>query len=145
MSTLLRFDPFRELDRIFEQASDQYRRATIPMDAYKHGDTFVIQFDLPGVDPSSINLEVERNMFTVEADRSWNPVEGDDVVASERRHGQFRRQLIVGESLDADNMHASYEHGVLTVTIPIAEKSKARKISVQGANSAPEAIEARSE
>ena len=142
MSVLLRFDPFRELDRIVEQTTEQYRRAGMPMDAYRHGDTFVIHFDLPGVDPASINLEVERNVLTVEAERSWRPVEGDDVAAAERRHGQFRRQLLVGDSLDTEKMHASYEHGVLTVTIPIAEKSKPRKIAVTTGSTGPEAIEA---
>jgi HSP20 family protein len=142
MSMLLRFDPFRELDRMFEQTTDQFRRPSMPMDAYRHGDTFVIHFDLPGVDPASIDLELERNVLTVGAERSWRPVEGDDVVAAERRHGQFRRQLLVGDGLDAEKMHASFEHGVLTVTIPVAEKSKPRKINVATNAAGPEAIEA---
>lgn len=140
MSMLLRFDPFRELDRAFDQARTQVRRPSFPMDAYRHGDTFVLHFDLPGVDPASIDLEYERNVLTVAAERSWRPVEGDDVVANERVHGEFRRQLMLGDGLDGERMHASYEHGVLTVTIPVAEKAKPRKISV-AVDGRPEAIE----
>src|SRR5512141_2750262 len=112
MSMLLRFDPFRELDRMLDRTTEEFRRASIPMDAYRHGDTFVIHFDLPGVDPASIGVEVERNVLTITAERSWRPVEGDDVVASERPQGQFRRQLLIGDGLDQDKMHVSYEHGV---------------------------------
>jgi HSP20 family protein len=141
MSMLLRFDPFRELDRVVEQARTQISRPSFPMDAYRHGDTFVLHFDLPGVDPASIDLEHERNVLTITAERSWRPVEGDDVVANERVHGAFRRQLLLGDGLDASAMHASYEHGVLTVTIPVAEKAKPRKIAVT-TQGQPEAIEA---
>jgi HSP20 family protein len=131
MSMLLRFDPFREIDRAFEQARTQVQRPSFPMDAYRHSDTFVLHFDLPGVDPSSIDLEYERNVLTVAAERSWHPVDGDDIVANERVHGSFRRQLLLGEGLDAAQMHATYENGVLTVTIPVAEKAKPRKVAVE--------------
>ncbi|MFN8023896.1 MAG: Hsp20/alpha crystallin family protein [Acidimicrobiales bacterium] len=135
MTTLLRFDPFRELDRMFDEARASSRRTRVPtafpMDAYRHGDTIVLHFDLPGVDPSSIDLEHERNVLTVSAERSWRPVEGDDVIATERVQGRFRRQLMLGDGLATDRMHASYEHGVLTVTIPVAEQAKPRKIEVQ--------------
>jgi len=130
MSMLLRFDPFRELDRALERSAEQFRRPSFPMDAYRHGDTFVIHLDLPGVDPASIDVEVERNVLTISAERSWPSIEGDDVVAAERIHGQFRRQLLIGDGLDVDKMHVTYEHGVLTVTLPVAEKSKPRKVSV---------------
>jgi HSP20 family protein len=126
---LLRFDPFRELDRVF-QKTEQLTRTAMPMDAYRHGETFVVHFDLPGVDPASIDLEVERNVLTISAERSWRPVDGDEVVAAERTHGSFRRQLLIGDGLDTERMHASYEHGVLTLTIPVAEKSKPRKFNV---------------
>jgi HSP20 family protein len=101
------------------------------MDAYRHGDTFVVHFDLPGVDPASIDLEYERNVLTVSAERSWRPVDGDDVLANERIHGAFRRQLLLGDGLDAAQMHASYENGVLTITIPVAERAKPRKVAVE--------------
>ena len=141
MSMLLRFDPFREFDRAVDQARTQVRRPSFPMDAYRHGDTFVLHFDLPGVDPASIDLEYERNVLTVAAERSWRPVEGDDVVANERVHGSFRRQLMLGDGLDGARVHASYEHGVLTVTIPVAEQAKPRKIEVD-VQGRTEAIEA---
>jgi HSP20 family protein len=127
---LLRFDPFREMDRALDQAINAGRRPSFPMDAYRHGDTFVIHFDLPGVDPASIDLEVERNVLSVRAERSWRPVEGDELIAAERVHGRFHRQLLLGDGLDPDRLHASYEHGVLTVTIPVAERAKPRKIEV---------------
>ena len=141
MSMLLRFDPFREIDRVFEQARSQLQRPSFPMDAYRHGDTFVVHFDLPGVDPASIDLEYERNVLTVSAVREWRPVEGDDVVASERVHGSFRRQLLLGEGLDADRMHATYENGVLTITIPVAEQARPRKVAIETPGQ-PAAIEA---
>ena len=130
MSMLLRFDPFRELDKVFAK-TEQLTRTAMPMDAYRHGETFVVHFDLPGVDPASIDLEVERNVLTISAERSWRPVDGDDVVAAERTHGSFRRQLLIGDGLDTEKLHASYEHGVLTLTIPVAERSKPRKFNVE--------------
>ena len=130
MSTLLRFDPFGDIDRMFDQAINQRRRPSFPMDAYRSGDTVVVHFDLPGVDPASISLEYERQILSVSAEREWRPVEGDQLLASERFHGTFQRQLLLGDGLDADRMHASYEHGVLTVTIPVAEKAKPRRIDV---------------
>ena len=130
MSTLLRFDPFREIDRMLDQAMSQTRRPSFPMDAYRHGETVVVHFDLPGVDPASIDLEFERQTLTVTAERSWRPVDGDQLLATERVHGKFQRQILLGDGLDADRMHATYEHGVLTVTIPVAERAKPRKIDV---------------
>ncbi|MGZ7036251.1 MAG: Hsp20/alpha crystallin family protein [Ilumatobacteraceae bacterium] len=130
MSTLLRFDPFREIDRMLDQAISQTRRPSFPMDAYRHGETVVVHFDLPGVDPASIDLEFERQTLTVTAERSWRPVDGDQLLATERVHGKFQRQILLGDGLDADRMHATYEHGVLTVTIPVAERAKPRKIDV---------------
>jgi HSP20 family protein len=130
VTMLMRFDPFREVDRAFEQAFSQARQASIPMDAYRHEDSFVVHLDLPGVDPDSIDLTVERNVLTVSAERHWQPVEGDQVIATERRQGTFSRQLFLGDGLDADRIHATYEAGVLTVTIPVAPSAKPRRIEV---------------
>ena len=138
MSTLLRFDPVGDFDRLFDQAMLQRRSPSFAMDAYRTGDTVVVHFDLPGVDPNSIALEYERQMLTVTADRSWRPVQGDQVLASERIHGRFHRQLLLGDGLDADKIHATYEHGVLTVTVPIAERAKARRITVTTSGMAPQ-------
>ena len=128
---LIRFDPFREFDRMFDQAVNQARQPSFPMDAYRSGDTIVVHFDLPGVDPSSIDIEYERQALTVTAERSWRPTEGDQLLAAERVHGKFQRQILLGEGLDAEGLKASYENGVLTVNIPVAEKAKPRKINVE--------------
>jgi HSP20 family protein len=114
------------------------------MDAYRHGDTVVVHFDLPGVDPNSIDIEFERQALTVTAERSWRPVEGDQLLAAERIHGRFQRQLLLGDGLDIEKMHASFEHGVLTITIPVAEKAKPRKIEVEVGGGGPAPIEATS-
>ncbi len=139
MSMLMRFDPLREFDRVFDQAWSQTRAASVPMDAYRHGDSFVLNLDLPGVDPDSIDVTVERNALTITAERHWQPVEGDQVVATERRHGTFSRQVYLGEGLDSEGIHATYDHGVLTVTLPVAERSKPRRIEIS-ASRQPEAI-----
>lgn len=138
---LMRFDPLREFDRVFDQAWSQTRQASVPMDAYRHEDTFVINLDLPGVDPASIDLTVERNALTVTAERHWQSIEGDQIVAAERRHGTFSRQLFLGDGLDTDKIHATYENGVLTVTVPVAARAKPRRIEVAG-QTRSEAIEA---
>lgn len=128
---LMRSDPFREIDRAFSQLlAGADRPATVPMDAYRHGDSFVAHLDLPGVDPASIDISVEQNMLTISAERHWTPVEGDQVLTTERLQGRFTRQLFLGNSLDTEKIHATYESGVLTVTMPIADKAKPRKIEV---------------
>src|SRR5579884_1934389 len=119
---LMRFDPFRDLDRVAQmltQGTGQAQTAMMPMDAYRDGDRFVIEFDLPGVNPDSIDLTVEKNVLTVRAERSIEPAEGREVVVSERPQGVFIRQLFLGDSLDVDNIQATYDQGVLTLTIPI--------------------------
>lgn len=139
---LMRFDPFRDLDRLTQQMWNGVatgRPAVMPMDAYRDGDRFTVHFDLPGVDPGSIELTVEKNVLTVRAERSWQRSEGTEVVASERLQGTFSRQLFLGESLDADHIEAHYDNGVLTVTIPVAEQAKPRRIEV-GAGGGQQAI-----
>jgi HSP20 family protein len=131
---LMRFDPFRELDKISQQLWSGPRPAVMPMDAYRHGEQFVVHFDLPGVDPNSIDLTVEKNVLTVSAERNWQAGEGYQVVASERPQGKFSRQLFLGEGLDWDHITARYDQGVLTVTIPVAEAAKPRKVEIQAGN-----------
>lgn len=139
---LMRTDPFRELDRLTQQlAGTPARPAVMSMDAYRQGESFVVHFDLPGVDPDSIDLDVERNVLTVRAERK--PVAGEDtqMVAAERPTGTFSRQLFLAESLDTERIEASYDAGVLVVRIPIAEKAKPRKISVSaGSGGGPRSI-----
>ena len=123
---LMRFDPFRELDRLTSTA-----HSAMPMDAYRRGEEFVVHLDLPGVDPASIDLTVERNVLTVEAERRWHPEDGDQVVASERPHGSFRRQLLLGDALDAERIEARYEDGVLTLTVPMSERARPRRVEIR--------------
>jgi len=129
---LMRTDPFRELDRLTQQVfGTAARPATMPMDAWRDGDTFVVEFDLPGVDASSIDLDIERNVLTVRADR---PIRDgvEELIAAERPRGVFSRQLILGDNLDTTEVAAHYEAGVLSLRIPVAEKAKPRKISISG-------------
>lgn len=128
---LMRTDPFRDLDRLTQQAlGTRLRPTAMPMDAYRRGDEFVIHFDVPGVDASSVNLTVEKNVLTVSAERQWQPGDSQEVVAAERPHGTFSRQLFLGENLDTERVEARYENGVLTVLIPVAERAKPRKVEV---------------
>jgi HSP20 family protein len=128
---LMRTDPFRDLDRLTQQVfGTSARPAVMPMDAWRDGDTFLIEFDLPGVDPGSIDLDVERNVLTVRADRPMREVNGEQ-LAAERPRGVFSRQLILGDNLDLDKITAGYRDGVLTLTIPVAERAKPRKISIE--------------
>ncbi len=105
---------------------------SFPMDAYRRADEFFVHLDLPGVDSDSIELTAENNMLTVSAERRFESEEEDQVVIRERPQGQFTRQLLLGESLDTDRIEANYENGVLTLSIPIAEQAKPRRIAVGG-------------
>ena len=136
---LMRSEPFTEVNRIAQQlfgvpsAGTWSHPTAMPVDSYRNGDEFVIAFDLPGVDPDAIDLDVERNVLTVRAER--RPLDlGDQAVAqlSERPLGMFARQLFLGDALDIKHIQATYDNGVLVLRIPIAEKAKPRKIAVAG-------------
>lgn len=130
---LLRFDPFRDLDRMTEEVAERQRRATSPtmrMDAFRAGDEVTVHFDLPGVDRDSIDVTVEKNQLVVTAERRWDLDDDAQVVASERAHGTFSRTLFLGENLDTERIDADYADGVLTLTVPVAEVAKPRKITV---------------
>ena len=131
---LMRFDPFRELDRLAQQTVGTGRPPVMAMDAYRHDDSFVVHFDLPGVDASSIDLTVEKNVLTVSAERRWQPTNGDEIVVTERPQGAFSRQLFLGEGLDPEHIEASYDNGVLTVSVPVAERAKPRKVEISSGN-----------
>jgi HSP20 family protein len=141
-------DPFRDFDRLTQQLlgsgwGTTNRPAVMPMDAWRQGDKFVIEFDLPGVSPESIDLDVERNVLTVKAERVAG--NGDwQKLASERVHGQFSRQLVLGDNLDLERIEAGYDGGVLRLVVPVAEKAKPRKIQIAGVEPSEkhEAIEA---
>jgi HSP20 family protein len=128
---LMRTDPFREIDRLTEQLfGTAARPALMHLDAYRDGDYFYALFDLPGVDPDTIDCTVERNVLTVRAERGRPADENVELVAAERPMGTFTRQLFLGDTLDTDNLQARYENGVLTLRIPVAEQAKPRKVAV---------------
>ena len=135
---LIRFDPFREFDRLTEQLASTATRVPrgFPMDAYRRGDQFIVEFDLPGVEPDSIDLTVENNVLSVRSERRFEPREGDEVLVAERPHGTYTRQLFLADTLDSANVQANYEHGVLTLTIPVAEAAKPRRVQVGGGQDA---------
>ena len=145
---LMRTDPFRDFDRLAQQilgSGTTSRPAIMPMDAWREGDSFVVEFDLPGVAPDSLDIDVERNVLTVRAERparsgDWEP------LASERPKGLFSRQLVLGDNVDLEKVDAHYDAGVLRLTIPVAERAKPRKIEIKhgagelAAGERPEAI-----
>lgn len=133
---LMRTDPFREFDRLAQQFFGNVhgtwsRPTAMPMDAYRAGDEFVVSFDLPGVSPDAIELDVERNVLTVKAERRPVATGGNvEMQVAERPLGVFSRQLFLGESLDTEHIKADYDAGVLTLRIPVAEQAKPRKIQI---------------
>lgn len=129
---LMRTDPFRELDRLAQQVlGTAARPAAMPMDAWQEDQEFVVAFDLPGVALDSLDLDVERNVLTVRAERPDPAGENTELIASERPRGVFSRQLILGDTLNTDNIKANYDGGVLTLRIPVAEKAQPRKIEIE--------------
>jgi HSP20 family protein len=124
-------DPFREFDRLTQQLMGTTNRpVAMPMDAWREGDQFVLEFDLPGVRPESIDLDVERNVLTIRAERTAG--NGDwQMLASERPRGAFSRQLVLGDNLDLDRIEAGYRDGVLRLVVPVAEKAKPRRIEIR--------------
>lgn len=142
---LMRTDPFRELDRLTQQVfggnGTAARPTVMPMDAWRDGDTFQIEFDLPGVSADSIDLDVERNVVTVRAERSG--LDGQrEMLAAERPRGVFSRQLVLGDNLDTERIEASYDGGVLTLRIPVVEQAKPRKISINSSGADRQTIKA---
>jgi HSP20 family protein len=128
---LMRSDPFRDLDRLAQQVLGAAARpSAMAMDAYRSGDEFVVHFDLPGIDPDSIDVNVERDVLTVRAERRSPAPEGAEVIAAERPTGVFTRRLFLGDTLDTDAIEASYDAGVLTLRIPVAEQAKPRRIQI---------------
>ncbi|HYO38590.1 MAG TPA: HSP20 family small heat-shock protein [Nocardioidaceae bacterium] len=129
---LMRTDPFRDFDRLAQQvlgAGTTSRPAVMPMDAWREGDRFVLEFDLPGVRPETLDIDVERNVLTLRAERPAR--NGDwEMLASERPTGLFSRQLVLGDNLDLEHIRASYDSGVLRLEVPVAERAKPRKVEI---------------
>ncbi len=133
---LMRTDPFRELDRLAQQLTSSgtwTRPSAMAMDAYREGDEYVVAFDLPGVSAEAIDVDVERNMLTVRAERRPAAKAGNvQMELSERPLGVFSRQIVLADTLDTEHIKADYDAGVLTLRIPIAERAKPRKIAIGG-------------
>lgn len=131
---LMRTDPFRDLDRLTQQVlGTAARPAVMPIDAWRDGDQFVVELDLPGVQTDSLDLDVERNVLTVRAERPGLD-QNREMLAAERPRGVFSRQLFLGDNLDTDKIDANYHDGVLRLTIPVAEKAKPRRIQITSDN-----------
>ena len=128
---LMRTDPFRELDRLTQQVlGTAIHPAVMPMDAWRDGDEFVVEFDLPGVKAEDVDLNVERNVLTVKAERPISDGTDTEMIAAERPRGVFSRQLFLGDNLDTDRVKAEYDAGVLRLTIPVAEQAKPHRIKI---------------
>jgi len=134
---LMRTDPFHTLDRLTSQflglnaPGTWSRPAAMPIDTYRTDNEFLVAFDLPGVSPDAIDIDVERNVLTVRAERRPPELgESAQLQLSERPLGAFSRQLLLSDALDADHMQASYDNGVLLIRIPVAAKAKPRKVPI---------------
>ncbi len=138
---LMRTDPFREFDRLAQQVFGSTRPAAMQMDAYRAGDDFIVHFDLPGIDPETIDLDVERNVLNVRAERRGPAPEDAEMIVSERPTGTFTRQLFLGDTLDTEHIDASYDAGVLTLRIPVAEQAKPRRIQISGGGTGPRQLD----
>jgi HSP20 family protein len=134
--TLMRFDPFRELDRLAEHTLSAGTRAvrSMPMEALRRGDEFRVHLDVPGVARDDIDLTVERNVVSIRVRRTPARQDGDEVIIDERVYGEFARQLFLSDNLDPDRMTADTQDGVLTLTIPVSEKSKPRRVPLGSAS-----------
>ncbi|MGW7354737.1 Hsp20/alpha crystallin family protein [Streptomyces sp. NPDC054784] len=138
---LMRTDPFRDLDRLADQVfGTAARPVAMPMDAYRSGEDVVIHLDLPGVDPGTIDLDVERNVLTVRAERRTPVPENAEQIVAERSSGRFSRQVFLGDTLSTDRISAAYDAGVLTIRIPVAERAKPRKIQISGGSGTAQQI-----
>ena len=125
------YDPFHRLDELRDRLLSGGRTPlSFPMDAYRRGDEFVVHLDLPGVEPETIDVAVENQVLTVSAERRAEQHEGDQFLVSERPQGRFQRQLRLGSTIDTEAIAASYDDGVLTLTLPVSERAKPRQIQV---------------
>ena len=142
---LMRTDPFRELDRVAQQVfGTAARPAAMPIDAYRKGDEFVVLFDLPGCDPASLDLTVERNVLAVHAERNRPSDDGVELLIGERPTGTFSRQLFLADTLDSEHIEADYTDGVLRLRVPVKEQAKPRRVDIAVGNGRPTSIEASS-
>jgi HSP20 family protein len=141
---LMRFEPFHDIGRTTEEMLGEHRARLVPVDAYRRGNELKIELDMPGADPGSIELTVENDVLTTRATRTTFHEATDEMLVAERGFGQIGRQLFLGESLDREHISAIYHDGVLTITVPVAEQAKPRKIRVTHVGSVAQAAEATS-
>lgn len=134
------FDPFREFDRVAEQLFDRQGPRLMPMDLYRDGDHYVLSADLPGIDPGSVDIDVDGQLLTIRAERTARSGEGVKWITRERATGSYLRQLNLGQGIDTAGISATYDNGVLSVLIPISEKAKPRKVEVQRSMTAGENV-----
>ena len=125
------FDPFREFDRVAEQLFDRQGPRLMPMDLYRDGDHYVLSADLPGIDPGSVDIDVDGQLLTIRAERTPRSDDGVKWITRERSTGSYLRQLNLGQGIDTAGISATYDNGVLSVLIPISERAKPRKVEVQ--------------
>jgi HSP20 family protein len=141
--TVIRFDPFQEFDRLTRQMLSGGRGPrAMPMEAYRRGDQFFVHLDLPGVNPDDVQLTVEGNVVSVRAERRSLWREGDDVLVDETPQGTFSRQLYIGDNLDGGRLEASFDQGILTLMIPVAEQAKPRRIEIRPQSGGPQQVQA---
>jgi HSP20 family protein len=127
----MNFDPFRDLDRMASALLETTQGPRVmPMDLYRDGDHYVLSADLPGIDPGSVDIDVDGQLLTIRAERTLRGRDGVKWLAHERQSGSFLRQLSLGQGVDPERISATYENGVLSVTIPVSERAKPRKIQV---------------
>jgi len=126
------FDPFRELDRLATSVLDAQRGPRfMPIDLHRQGDHYILNADLPGIDPGSVDVDVDGQLLTIRAERTARSDEGVKWLAHERPTGSFLRQLNLGDGIDTEHISATYENGVLSVMIPVSERAKPRKVAIQ--------------
>ncbi|MCU1429573.1 MAG: 18 kDa antigen 2 [Actinomycetia bacterium] len=151
---LMRWDPVADIDRMLDlvaasarggNGGSQAATRSMPMDVYRQGDEYIVEMDLPGVDPSSIDISVERNMITVEAEAESTHEQADEQILCERRHVRYRRQLYLGDDVDTENIQASYDNGVLRLTVPIAQEQRSRKVQVAAGDNRTNQISAQNQ
>lgn len=136
--TLMRFDPFRELDRFGEQIGGAARPwLAMPIEAFRRGDEFMVAVDIPGVPEEDVEVTVERNVVNIRARRGPMHKDGDEILVDERPQGEFTRQLFLGDNLDTGKLGANVDHGVLLLTMPVSEDSKPRRVQIPGPSSSP--------
>ncbi|GAB3520090.1 Hsp20/alpha crystallin family protein [Arthrobacter monumenti] len=135
----MKFDPFRELDRVAEALLDNHQGPRLmPMDLYRDGDRYILNADLPGIDPGSVDIDVDGQLLTIRAERTARTEEGVKWLTRERQNGSYMRQLNLGQGIDTGSISAHYENGILNVIIPVSERAKPRKIEISTGSLASE-------